>query len=87
MQLKTTSQPLFFELNIPIKLIDLSTKFCTVNTANFERHMEIGKANTTAAATVWYRYNNAAAASAFYASTKTSNKKSLKLRSDCVYIV
>ena len=55
MQLKTTSQPLFLELNIPTKLnIDLSTKFYTATAANFERNMGIEKATTTAA-TSWLR--------------------------------
>ena len=56
MQLKTTSRPLFFELSIPIKLIDFSTDVCIATTANFERNMEIGKATTTTVATAWFRY-------------------------------
>ena len=41
--------------------------------------MEIGKATITTVATAWYRYNNTAAASPFYAARKTCNKNAFKI--------
>ena len=49
--------------------------------------MEIGKATITpAAATAWYQYNNAAAASSFCASTKTCDKKAFKIEKQRLYL-
>ena len=75
MRLETTPQPLFLEIDKPIKLIDLSTKFCAATTANFERNTEVGKETTSTAATAWFRYHNP---SAFYTSTKTFYETAFK---------